>query len=228
MGRAVSCSSRFRTALVLIGIGCFCGAALPQLTSDEFTRVAWLFARQLSGPDDAAARDAMSAFRRINELVIPELLKVAETDTPKELELNDRRVAAVRLLADLHAPEAIPILVRRIEMGPPPAAVVQDSSFLGRYPYASALVSYRHAATPELLGFLRRSRNQPLTDRAVEIYAHVLIACAGRHWAYAENVADVIPLLEREIAATPENHRGELNRVLNDVQKIGSRLKSIK
>jgi hypothetical protein len=217
---------RAMVGLACVAIAGLSGAAPPEPTADEFTRTAWLLVNRLSGPDDVAANEAISAFRRIHELLVPELLKIADSEPPKEFTWNDRRMPAVRLLAELHAPEAIPILVRRIDAGH--VAAIEQPLPLGRYPYAMALVTYKQAAVPEILSFLRRTGDEPLSDRSIELYAHALKSCAGRQWAHEENVAEAISIVEREIATSAVHEERELKRVLVHLQGVAKRLQRLR
>jgi hypothetical protein len=196
-------------------IGTSSPAAAPEYTSRDLTAVTLTLAQNLPTQDEEQAVEVIRAFQESCDRFVISLLKIVDSEHDGRVKADERRAAAAsEVLAYLRRPEAIRIFVRRIDQVS--RLVAEEPGPLGPYPYALALISYGDAAIPEILTLLKHDGIERISDKAIELYAHVLISCAGHARKAIESV-------EREIVIASTDEQRGLRRVLARLQAIAQR-----
>lgn len=165
--------------------------------------------------DDADVQRRNATFRaavRKHDREVAALLDLASK--PKErYEWFDSRELAIDVLAHYGTRESIPMYVRNIEYFSP--GFTDDFSFLNGYPCALALRSIGLSAQPEVFAFLEATPVDDVSDKAIDLYAHLMLSIYHSNAGGHEEAIEVVRrALERA------HRRGNLRRLLDKLEEI--------
>jgi hypothetical protein len=154
--------------------------------------------------DRRAAEQTLLTFHR--ELT-DGLMKTVEDDS------SDSRQLAVELLAKLGKREAIPVFVKHVEYSH--GGVAENPSLLAGYPCALALGQFGLEGAQGILMYLYKIPPDQLTDKAVELYAWVIVAVYGTN---AGGFREGIGVVER--ATARKSNKENYQRLLDKMREI--------
>lgn len=171
-------------------------------------------AERLDDPDVQRRNAAFRAAIRQHDREVAALLALASK--PKErYELSDSRELAVDVLAHYGTREPIPMYVRNIEYFSPDFP--DGYSPLNYYPCALALRKIGLSAQPEIFTFLQTTPREEVSDKAVELYAHLMRSI---YHANAGGHDEAVEVVRRATERASERQRENMQRLLEKLEQI--------
>ena len=116
------------------------------------------------------------------------------------------------------APEALTLFVSHIEYRQ--SMPVSEASPLNGYPCAMALAKVGHNSVPVILAHLQSIRVEDISDRAVELYADVLISV---YYSDPGGPLEAVDVVRRRVERVARDRKTNLNRLLVRLENLTRR-----
>ena len=160
--------------------------------------------------DRLAAKQMLLSF---HDELTARLIELAE-ERKARYDSADSRQLAVELLAKLGKREAIPVFVKHVEYYQ--GGLAENPSLLAGYPCALALGQFGLEGAQGILMYLYKIPPDQLTDKAVELYAGVIVAVYGTN---AGGFREGIGVVERATARRSID-KDNYQRLLDKMREI--------